>query len=174
LVAPEHLGLAVTGLAGVDFAAPLGRATCRDVAVAALIDLDHGAVVSRYLTGLAAVASAIARPCLNIASSYANLREQFGRKIGRFQAIKHLCAEMLCRAEQASVLAWDAASAEPSDRPSPPRPRPPSHSTPRCTTPSGAAPLNSHAEGWVDRRERAHRPRRRASCSSTRKCGGSP
>jgi alkylation response protein AidB-like acyl-CoA dehydrogenase len=69
------------------------------------------------MTGIVAVCSGIARRCLDIATSYANLREQFGDKIGRFQAIKHLCAEMLCRAEQAGVLAWDAASVDTDDRP---------------------------------------------------------
>ncbi len=39
------------------------------------------------------------------------MREQFGRPIGAFQAVKHLCADMLCRTEQATALAWDAARA---------------------------------------------------------------
>ncbi|NKQ53088.1 acyl-CoA dehydrogenase [Amycolatopsis sp. K13G38] len=59
----------------------------------------------------AAEASGIARWCLDTAVEYAKVREQFGRPIGAFQAVKHLCAEMLCRAELAATLAWDAARA---------------------------------------------------------------
>ena len=38
------------------------------------------------------------------------MREQFGQKIGSFQAIKHLCAEMLETAEAVTAAAWDVAS----------------------------------------------------------------
>ncbi|RAS70229.1 alkylation response protein AidB-like acyl-CoA dehydrogenase [Lentzea atacamensis] len=61
------------------------------------------------VTLMAAEASGIAAWCLNTAVSYARQRQQFGRAIGSFQAVKHLCVEMLCRAEQASSVAWDAA-----------------------------------------------------------------
>jgi len=59
----------------------------------------------------AAEAAGIARWCVTTAADYATVREQFGRPIGAFQAVKHLCAEMLCRAELADALAWDAARA---------------------------------------------------------------
>ena len=38
------------------------------------------------------------------------MREQFGQKIGAFQAIKHLCAEMLETAEAVTAAAWDVAA----------------------------------------------------------------
>jgi alkylation response protein AidB-like acyl-CoA dehydrogenase len=117
LVDPDQHGVEVTALPGIDFAAPMGRVVCCDVPVIGEISCPLGAVEDLHMTGMVAVCSGIARRCLDIATSHANLREQFGDKIGRFQAIKHLCAEMLCRAEQAGALAWDAASVDADDRP---------------------------------------------------------
>ena len=62
-------------------------------------------------TVLAAEAAGVTRWSLDTAVAYAKVREQFGKPIGSFQAVKHLCAEMLCRAEQAEVAAADAARA---------------------------------------------------------------
>ncbi|WP_083666489.1 acyl-CoA dehydrogenase [Saccharomonospora sp. CUA-673] len=59
----------------------------------------------------AAEASGVASWCVRTACDYARVREQFGAPIGTFQAVQHLCAEMLCRAETAAALAWDAARA---------------------------------------------------------------
>ena len=59
----------------------------------------------------AAEASGIARWCLDTAVEYAKVREQFGKKIGAFQAVKHLCAEMLEISESVTAAAWDAAEA---------------------------------------------------------------
>jgi alkylation response protein AidB-like acyl-CoA dehydrogenase len=59
----------------------------------------------------AAEASGIAEWCVRTAAEYAAVREQFGRPIGQFQGVKHRCARMLARAEQARACAWDAARA---------------------------------------------------------------
>ncbi|MCI0544821.1 MAG: acyl-CoA/acyl-ACP dehydrogenase [Actinobacteria bacterium] len=42
-----------------------------------------------------------AQRCLELSIEYAKTRYQFGRPIGSFQAVKHRCAEMLVRVEQA-------------------------------------------------------------------------
>ncbi|OAH12907.1 acyl-CoA dehydrogenase [Streptomyces jeddahensis] len=60
---------------------------------------------------LAADACGTAAWALDTAAQYAKVREQFGRPIGRFQGVKHLCADMLVRVEQARALVWDAARA---------------------------------------------------------------
>lgn len=51
---------------------------------------------------------------LEMAVQHAREREQFGRPIGAFQAVKHLCAEMLVRVELARTAVYAAAvSADP-------------------------------------------------------------
>ncbi|KAA0022007.1 acyl-CoA dehydrogenase [Antrihabitans cavernicola] len=73
--------------------------------------LRPGLVDDLAATLVAAEAAGIASWCLDTAVEYAKIREQFGRKIGSFQAVKHLCAEMLCRVERTRAVAWDAANA---------------------------------------------------------------
>jgi alkylation response protein AidB-like acyl-CoA dehydrogenase len=59
----------------------------------------------------AAEASGLAHACCDMASDYAKVREQFGRVIGSFMAVKHHCANMRVQAELATAAAWDAALA---------------------------------------------------------------
>lgn len=103
-------GVAVEPLAATDFSRPLAR-----VVLAAAPALSLGELGQRVedltATVLAAEAAGVTRWALETAVAYAKVREQFGKPIGSFQAIKHLCAEMLCRAEQADVAAADAARA---------------------------------------------------------------
>ena len=60
---------------------------------------------------LAAEATGVARECTQLASAYAKVREQFGRPIAMFQAVKHHCANMLVETELATAAVWDAARA---------------------------------------------------------------
>jgi alkylation response protein AidB-like acyl-CoA dehydrogenase len=46
--------------------------------------------------------------CVETAAAYAAVREQFGRPIGQFQAVKHRCADLLCTLELARAATWDA------------------------------------------------------------------
>ena len=52
-----------------------------------------------------------AQAMLDKAVEYAKERKQFGRVIGSFQAVKHLCAEMAAKLEPARALVWHAAYA---------------------------------------------------------------
>ena len=75
------------------------------------VDVDATRLRALVVTLAAAEASGVARWCLDTAVSYAGVREQFGKKIGAFQSIKHLCAEMLETSEVVTAAAWDAARA---------------------------------------------------------------
>ena len=63
----------------------------------------------------AAEAVGVASWCVHTAAAYAVDREQFGRPIGQFQAVKHRCADSLCRLEAARSAVWDAAHIDPDD-----------------------------------------------------------
>jgi alkylation response protein AidB-like acyl-CoA dehydrogenase len=98
----------------VDVTRPLARVTLTDAAVPAdrvLSGIDPQLVRDLYVTVAAAEAAGIARWAQETALAYAKVREQFGRPIGSFQSIKHMCADMLGRSELAAAAAWDAAAA---------------------------------------------------------------
>jgi alkylation response protein AidB-like acyl-CoA dehydrogenase len=50
-----------------------------------------------------------------LAAEYAKVREQFGRPIATYQAVKHHCANMLVATELATAAVWDAARAASGD-----------------------------------------------------------
>lgn len=103
-------GVTVERLEATDFSRPLARVELSS-APATKIDLPHQRVVDLTATLLAAEASGLSRWCLETATEYAKVREQFGKPIGSFQAVKHMCAEMLLRAQQIAIAAADAAGA---------------------------------------------------------------
>jgi alkylation response protein AidB-like acyl-CoA dehydrogenase len=67
-------------------------------------------VLGRVLA--AAEATGGAQACVTMASEYAKVREQFGRVIATFQAVKHQCADMLVATQLATAATWDAARTE--------------------------------------------------------------
>lgn len=104
----------VTALPGHDLTRRSARISADEVTVPIgdlLDDLAEDTVLDLTATLFAAEASGIADRVTTIAAEYAGTREQFGRLIGGFQGVKHRCARMLTRAEQARVGAWDAAVA---------------------------------------------------------------
>ena len=69
------------------------------------------ATIDRGRVLLAADTLGAAQHMLNAAVDYAGQREQFGRVIGSFQAVKHLCAEMAAALEPSRAMVWYAAYA---------------------------------------------------------------
>jgi alkylation response protein AidB-like acyl-CoA dehydrogenase len=103
-------GAAVEALEATDFSRPLARVELAS-APATVLPLTHQRMVDLTATVLAAEAAGLARWMLDTATDYAKVREQFGKPIGSFQAVKHMCAEMLLRAQQIAVASADAAGA---------------------------------------------------------------
>lgn len=60
----------------------------------------------------AAEAVGVSWAALDMAVEYAKVREQFGRTIGTFQAVKHHAANMLVAAEQTTAATWSAARSD--------------------------------------------------------------
>ncbi|MDT5336060.1 MAG: hypothetical protein QOD90_1565 [Mycobacterium sp.] len=98
----------------VDPLRPLAHVRANAVEVADDRVLSNlGRTLARALmsTLLSAECIGVARWATDTASEYAKIREQFGRPIGQFQAIKHKCAGMIAETERATAAVWDAARA---------------------------------------------------------------
>ena len=94
-------------LARIDFddvqARPIGDAGTAAAALARTLDLAAVALANEMVGG--------AQALLESAIAYANMRVQFGRAVGSFQAIKHRCADLLLDVELAKSAAYQAAEA---------------------------------------------------------------
>jgi 3-oxochol-4-en-24-oyl-CoA dehydrogenase len=94
-----------------------GRVRLHNVSISA-DDVLPGAresALARARTLLAAEAVGGASDCVDAAVDYAKVRQQFGRTIATFQAVKHHCANMLVAAESAIAAVWDASRAASED-----------------------------------------------------------
>ena len=82
-----------------------------DAAPATVLPGARGLLTDVARAVLAAEAAGVAAETTEMAAGYAKIREQFGRPIATFQAVKHHCANMLVASELAAGAAWDAGRA---------------------------------------------------------------
>jgi 3-oxochol-4-en-24-oyl-CoA dehydrogenase len=118
LLDPETEGVLVEAERVLDGTRPMATITLSSASAVRLSgDGPVDDIVSRNVdTALAVLSAEQVGACervLEIATGYARTREQFGRPIGSFQAIKHKCADMLVdlewarSASQAALAAFD-------------------------------------------------------------------
>ncbi|WP_030524111.1 acyl-CoA dehydrogenase [Nocardia rhamnosiphila] len=112
LLGPDTPGLQLEALEPLDLTTPLARVRCTEVRIDpdAVFTPDY-AVEDLLVALVVAELAGVTGWCLTTAVDYAKVREQFGRQIGSFQAVKHICAWMLCRTELIRSVAADAAAA---------------------------------------------------------------
>ncbi|OMC17488.1 acyl-CoA dehydrogenase [Mycolicibacter heraklionensis] len=106
--------LTIEPVTSVDPLRPIAHVRADGVEVddsAVLRNLSSERARALISTLLSAEAIGVARWATDTAAEYAKIREQFGRPIGQFQAIKHKCAEMIADTERATAAVWDAARA---------------------------------------------------------------
>jgi alkylation response protein AidB-like acyl-CoA dehydrogenase len=111
LVDADAPGLTRGPLATVDQTRKQARITLSATPARPLPGASLGAAMDLCAVALAAEQVGGAQRCLEATVDHARRRVQFGRPIGSFQAVKHLCAEMLLEIESARGAAFYAASA---------------------------------------------------------------
>jgi len=114
VVATDGPGVAVERLATVDATRCTAEVVLEGAHPEAVFEVAEHAVTRMLDAGRIALAADALGACeamLEQAVAYAKERRQFGRVIGSFQAVKHLCAEMVAELEPARSLLWYAAHA---------------------------------------------------------------
>ncbi|MDO8839466.1 MAG: acyl-CoA dehydrogenase family protein [Parvibaculum sp.] len=114
LVLPDAKGLSRRALNTIDKTRSVGELVFDRVAAEPLPRSSADAVARMIDAGrvmLAADTLGAGQMMLEKAVAYAGERKQFGRVIGSFQAVKHLCAEMAAALEPSRSLVWYAAHA---------------------------------------------------------------
>jgi len=112
LVAADAPGLVSRALETVDRTRPIGELVFDATPAERLPGATQAAVARVLDVGrlmLAADTLGAAQAMLDQAVAYAKQREQFGRVIGSFQAVKHLCADMAAQLEPSRAFVWHAA-----------------------------------------------------------------
>ena len=114
-------GVALEPLEGIDGSRRIARVRFERAPGLRLGDVECIAgAVDRMLLGIALDALGAAEVAQELAVAYAKQRQQFGRPIGSFQAVAHMCADMLAAVELgragAHYALWAADHADPAER----------------------------------------------------------
>jgi alkylation response protein AidB-like acyl-CoA dehydrogenase len=107
-------GVRVVTRPSLDRTRPIGEVELTE-APADLLAAAHADTQTLLDAGRVAIAAdtlGAAQRMLDRAVGYAREREQFGRPVGSFQAVKHMCAEMAAMLEPCRALVWYAAYAQ--------------------------------------------------------------
>jgi alkylation response protein AidB-like acyl-CoA dehydrogenase len=105
-------GLDVTRLRTVDATRCTAELVFGGVAAEAVFEEADAAVTRMLEAGRITLAADVLGACESMverAVAYAQERKQFDRVIGSFQAVKHMCAEMIAEVEPTRSLLWYAA-----------------------------------------------------------------
>lgn len=102
-------GMSVEPIPCTDAGKQIATVTFDDTPFTLLDQAGGGRIVDAGLVLLAADAFGGASRCVEMAVAYAKERQQFGRPIGAFQAMKHQLADMAVAIEPAIALYWYAA-----------------------------------------------------------------
>jgi alkylation response protein AidB-like acyl-CoA dehydrogenase len=108
-------GVTISSLKNLDLTRRVSRVELRNVAAKRLH--GGGSALFASLIDIAAVAVAAdslggTERALEMAVDYTKVREQFGKPIGSFQALKHAAAEIVADLEPARAMLWYAAYAQ--------------------------------------------------------------
>ncbi|HVN28095.1 MAG TPA: acyl-CoA dehydrogenase family protein [Candidatus Binataceae bacterium] len=126
VVDSKSSGVTITMLKGLDLTRRVCALDLKDVRVNADAELQLGKECFRRIIDVASVAVAAdslggAQRALEMAVEYSKVREQFGKPIGSFQALKHAASEIVSELEPARSLLWYAAYALDTDPKASPR-----------------------------------------------------
>jgi alkylation response protein AidB-like acyl-CoA dehydrogenase len=112
----KSAGVDIRMLKSLDLTRRVCSVELKDVRVKSSAELQGGSRAFRRMIDIASVAVAAdslggAERALEMAVEYSKVREQFGKPIGSFQALKHAAAEIVSELEPARSLLWYAAYA---------------------------------------------------------------
>jgi alkylation response protein AidB-like acyl-CoA dehydrogenase len=114
LVARDAAGVGIERTQSIDSTRPLYAVTFRDAEMTMLAEGDRARAALKHTVEVATAALTAEmvggmQRLLDMTVEYAKTRKQFGNAIGQYQAVQHMCADMLLFAESARSAAYYAA-----------------------------------------------------------------